>query len=327
MDFDSTNLQPPWLGPNPPLYPELPELIEAAGVALPGTNIYPAFIRQFTPPMGTRRRVPCYLHEPNGVQLYPVQVPNPIYDARLVSSYQGLPLYAATCCLPAVSASSSSSSSSAAPGAKRTPLGGIQGGYPVPASSLTLPNCTVPSNCLLVAVATLVGVAGTIGAVRWGPYTLGVDSEATLIPTANLPGVVAILSATIDAGGTHDLVETPTTPGFMTLQAAYVQFLYDSVSDQSAHQSGESSNPDSGPTGQTTGIPGYAQGAMLMLTAAAMFAWKPPFQSGGQDQSATVSGIVVTATEGWTALSSLQSVDAALLNSAANWAAVCATYF
>jgi hypothetical protein len=321
MDGDSTNLRAPWLGPTVPIYPEIPQLIEAAGAALPG-NIYPAFVRQFTSPLGTRRREPCFLVEPNGVQLGPA-----IYDSRLVSSFQGLPLYATHCCVPIMSSNSSSSSGSPAPGVRRIPLGSAQGGYPATISSITLANVTLPSNCLLGVIGSMSGFAATIGSVRWGPYTLGVDSETFLPPNPNFSGVLAILSAFIEVGGTHDIVLTATVAGFLTIQAVEVLGLYDNVSDQSASASGQSSNPDSGPTGQTTGVPGYAQGAMLMLVPAASFAWKPPFQSGGQDQSATVSGVVTTASEGWTALSAIQAVDAALLNPAANWAACCASYF
>ncbi len=184
----------------------------------------------------------------------------------------------------------------------------------------------MPSNCLLVVIGSLVSVTGTIGSVRWGAYTLGVDSEAFWPLTANFPGTIAVLSAGIETGGTHDIVMTPSAPGFLTIQAVEVLGLYDNVSDQSASASGESSNPDSGTTGAVTAIPGYAQGAMLMMTAAA-FTWKPPFQTGGQDLNATILTKVVTATEGWTPLSSLLPVNAALLNSAANWGACCSTYY
>jgi len=325
MDRDSTNLQAPRLGPTAPLYPELPQLCEVSG-PVTVNNIYPGFVQQFSPALVLRRREACWVHEPNGLQLYPIPgLSRPVYDCRLVSSYHGLPLYVATCC-PTQGFSSASSSSSAAPVA-RASLGKTQGGYPVPVSTLTLSSLTIPSNSLLVAVASVVGSAGLVGSVRWGPYTLGVDAEAILPGAASLAGSLAILSATIDSGGTNDLVLTSTLPGALTLQAMRVSGLYDDVPDQSASATGVASAPDSGSTGNTTAVPEYVQGAFLMLTPPS-WSWLNGFLSGGQDLSQTVQGVSVSVTEGWKQLAALQAVDAALGGgNAAAWAGACVTYF
>jgi hypothetical protein len=107
--FDSTNVGPPDFGPSEPNYPRVEELIHVTSPAVVGTKpaIYPGFIVQVKDPSTYRDRVPCYLVEPNSIALGPGY-----YDARLVSEYNQLPLFAATCC--PVGPFSSSSSSSAA---------------------------------------------------------------------------------------------------------------------------------------------------------------------------------------------------------------------
>ena len=97
---DSTLAQPPDFGPTWPVYPELPQLIRVSGPAVTG-NVYPGFVQQFASPLSLRDREPCYLIEPNGILLGPGY-----YDSRLVTSYNGLPLFATTCC-PTGSSSSS----------------------------------------------------------------------------------------------------------------------------------------------------------------------------------------------------------------------------
>jgi hypothetical protein len=101
MDTDSTNVQPPALGPQFPVYPELPQLCRVTAPS-GGQNIYPALVQQFTPPLGLRDREPCFVWEPNGVTLGPF-----IYDCRLVGSYLGLPLFVTNCCLSGGFSSSS----------------------------------------------------------------------------------------------------------------------------------------------------------------------------------------------------------------------------
>lgn len=99
--IDSVATQAPDFGPTFPVYPELPQLIRSYGGALVGTNTYQGFVQQYVSPLTFRDREPCYLLEPNGVRLSPG-----IYDARLVGSYLGLPLFATACCLTSSSSSS-----------------------------------------------------------------------------------------------------------------------------------------------------------------------------------------------------------------------------
>ncbi len=96
---DSDNLQPPFLGQEFALYPELPQLVR---VDQPGNGVYSGFVQQWTPPLSLRDREACFVWEPNGITLSPGY-----YDCRLVGNYLGAPLFVTTCC----QASSSSSSS------------------------------------------------------------------------------------------------------------------------------------------------------------------------------------------------------------------------
>src|SRR5215831_17745704 len=89
---DSTLGQPPDFGPTWPIYPHLPQIVRVYQPSI-GGNVYPALTSQFVPPLGFRDREPCYLYEPNNIPLGPGY-----YDARLVSNYLGLPLYATNCC-------------------------------------------------------------------------------------------------------------------------------------------------------------------------------------------------------------------------------------
>jgi hypothetical protein len=93
--MNSEPIQNPFFGPADPVYPPLPQVLRTTGQALPGTNVYPAFTEQFTGNIASpfRDREPAYLLEPNGIILQ-----LGYYDARLVSSYLGLPLYVTSCC-------------------------------------------------------------------------------------------------------------------------------------------------------------------------------------------------------------------------------------
>jgi hypothetical protein len=106
VDISSTEIQPPDFGPTQPVYPELPEVVRVSGPSI-GSNVYPAFLSQWTPPLVLRDRVPVYAWEPNGIVLGPGY-----YDCRLVGSYLNLPLYAVTCCPTGPFSSSSKSSGS-----------------------------------------------------------------------------------------------------------------------------------------------------------------------------------------------------------------------
>ncbi len=111
MRTDATNLQNPWMGPGLPLYPEIDQLARVTGPAVFGTNVYPALTSQFGPtalnPFVLRDREPCFVWEPNGVQLG-----MGYYNCRLVGTFQGVPLYATTCCVKGFPSSMSSSSHS-----------------------------------------------------------------------------------------------------------------------------------------------------------------------------------------------------------------------
>ena len=107
---DSDNLRPPDFGPQFPVYPEVCELVRVTGPAVAGTAppVYPCQVVQFdSASLTSRNRETSYVVEPNS---FPLTI-NAIYDARLVSAFQNLPLYATSCCV-LVSASSSSSKSS-----------------------------------------------------------------------------------------------------------------------------------------------------------------------------------------------------------------------
>lgn len=94
-DIDSTPDQPPYFGPELPLYPGVFDTIRIA----PGTtplsgNIYAAFIQQFDQTaLAFRDRVACYLKEANGSALAAGY-----YNAQLVGSNLTLPLYVTFCC-------------------------------------------------------------------------------------------------------------------------------------------------------------------------------------------------------------------------------------
>jgi hypothetical protein len=106
-----TNLQPPGFGPKEPTYPVTGSICRITGPSI-GNNVYPAFAQQISPPLALRDREPVYLWEPSGTILAPGY-----YFCRLMSSYNGLPLYVFTayCCsqppppVPPIITSSSSS--------------------------------------------------------------------------------------------------------------------------------------------------------------------------------------------------------------------------
>ena len=98
-------LQPVDMGPTLPVYPEVCGIVRVTAASI-GGNVYPAFAQQYAGGLAFRDREAVYAWEPNGVVLGPGR-----YDARLVGSYLGLPLYVPTCC-PSGSFPTSSSSSS-----------------------------------------------------------------------------------------------------------------------------------------------------------------------------------------------------------------------
>ena len=320
--MDSTNLNPPALGPTFPIYPELPQLVRvyAAGVQTGGkpSLAYPGFVQQFKAPLSFRDREACYVCEPNDVALGAA-----IYDCRLVSQFQGLPLYATTCCVPGGGLAAASSSSSSPSVVTRTSLGKTAA---YPATSVTLPGVTCPAG-LLVAIVSVIG-SGEGFEVTFGPYTLGADGSVVLPIGAALQGTLRILSVEIASALTADLKLSVTggVAAALTLQGVSVVHLFDNLSDQVAASDGLASSPDSGATGQTTAAPEYAQGAFAMLTPPGSWVWKNGFASGGQDVSQTASGIATAVTEGWKNLPSIQSADAAITGTPAAWAGLAVTY-
>ncbi len=100
------NIEPPLLQPDLPNYPIIDQIVRVSAPSI-GGNVYPAVIQQYNGSLGFRDRTICYVVEPNGVLLSAA-----LYDCRLVGSYLGLPLFAATCCVGSGGFSSSSSSSS-----------------------------------------------------------------------------------------------------------------------------------------------------------------------------------------------------------------------
>lgn len=110
----STNDQPPFFGPELPLYPVINDFVRID--TPPDDNgVYGGWLRQLASnnPPRFRDRVRVYVFDPNNNLLGPGD-----YDCRLVSDYLGvldsqrLPLYATTCCPFFFESSSSSSSSS-----------------------------------------------------------------------------------------------------------------------------------------------------------------------------------------------------------------------
>jgi hypothetical protein len=100
----SDNLQPPFLGPQFPIYPHLMQLIRvtdatpiptsssSSSSSIQGNYVFAAKTQQqLDVTVAVRDREDCYLYDPNGTDLI-----EHIYTARLVGSYAGLPLYATT---------------------------------------------------------------------------------------------------------------------------------------------------------------------------------------------------------------------------------------
>lgn len=162
MDW-SLNTRPPRFGQTWPSYPALPEIIRVVGDKLAGGNVYPSYVQQFKlaggagPVPGTLRdRVTCYLWEPNNVHLLPGY-----YHARLVGSFNTLPLYVYTafCCEPTGGSFSSASAGSFGPNSI------------VVDQPTVLPNPTTTGGHTFIVVGTFTSTAGPTGA----PYTPYID--------------------------------------------------------------------------------------------------------------------------------------------------------
>ncbi len=107
-----TNLQPPGLRPQTPLYPPLEQFVRipnGAAVtfdAVSGRFAYAAFTQQYAGNLLMRDREPCMVFHAAGDAL----APGP-YLCRLEGNYLGVPLYATYCCPGGASSPSSSSAS------------------------------------------------------------------------------------------------------------------------------------------------------------------------------------------------------------------------
>ncbi len=109
--IDSTNLQPPFLGQQLPLYPQVNQILRVYAPAIIGANVYPGYVQQWNPPLILRDREAGYVFEPNRIVLGPGY-----YDCRLVGVFGNLPLYVTHCCPGGDFGSSSSSGGSASSG-------------------------------------------------------------------------------------------------------------------------------------------------------------------------------------------------------------------
>lgn len=102
--MDSTNYNPPYLGPQYPTWPLLPQVCRvygssggssssSQGQAAQGVAVYAAYVQQWQPGPSLRDREACYVWEPNGTRLGPGY-----YYCRLTGTHAGIPLFT-TCFL------------------------------------------------------------------------------------------------------------------------------------------------------------------------------------------------------------------------------------
>lgn len=312
----STDLQPPWLGPGLPVYPQVSQLLRVFSPSI-GSNVYSCFVQQEASSLVLRDREAAYLWEPNGIALG-----SGYYDGRLIGNYLGLPLYVTNCCPTGVLPSLSSSIS---PTIQRDSLGSIVD-YPV--NSVTLPNITVATGALLVVVVAVIG-NGDAPTVTFGATTLAADAVVSLPALASLQGRVACYSNPFVGGETHNIVATLPTLGVgaIAIQAVQVRNLPGNVKDQTVTASALVGSPDTGATGVTTQNNEYAQSAFAILVPGGAWAWQNGFASGGQDLNESVGGIATAVTEGYRILSAAQAVDAALGGvTPSAWAGLVVTY-
>jgi hypothetical protein len=320
MNAESTNLVPPWLGQGYPTYPHVLQVARVHAPAVLGTNVYPCYVAQFTPPLSLRDREPAYLLEPNNVRLGPGY-----YVGRLVGSYADLPLYVTFCCPVGSSSSAASSASPAGP----PPVLGLPLGQAQTTSglNLTLPNLSLAGGSLLLAVAGVLGTPEGFTAT-FGGTGLNLDVVAALTSGSPLQGAVGLLSLRVDPARSGDLLlhAAGGTPAALTLQAVQVSGLDARALDRIASRGGLATAPGAGATLTTTAPKEYALGAFALVAPTPGWAWQNGFASGGQDASLTVLGVAAAVTEGYRVLGGLTAVDAALAATVSAWAGACATY-
>lgn len=114
--MNSRHDQEPWFGPGLPTWPALSQVVRVFGSPLPG-NAYQAWLQQWNGNLVLRDRVLVYVWEPNGIKLQPG-----FYDARLVGTYQELPLLVTWCCPQAAVFLSSASSMAPTGNCSRCPV-------------------------------------------------------------------------------------------------------------------------------------------------------------------------------------------------------------
>lgn len=186
MRYDSTALQAPFLGPAPAGYPPLRQIVRADKPAGP---VWSGFMQQWSDKIGRMRdREPCYIWEPNQLSL----LPN-IFRARLVGSYEGLPLYIASmaCCrgISSSASPSSASPSSSSPSSSVSPssssLSPSPSGSPSLLSSLS---AKLASSSLASASSQAAGTIPTIccGSVLL-PGTIHLSFTGTLSHFPSVP--------------------------------------------------------------------------------------------------------------------------------------------
>ncbi len=317
MDNDSVNTQPPDFGPTQPNYPHLAQLVRVTSPSI-GGNVYPAITQQFVPPLGIRDREPCYVYEPNNILLSPG-----IYDCRLVSNYLSLPLYATTCCLTVPFSSSSSSSASRQSVITRANRGSVSGSVSVVAG-LSVPSVTAAAPSLLVLSVGVVSGTPTVTAT-WNGYTF------TAGPTINLPaggplaGSVFLFYLPVAAGATSNVSLSFSGAGFAFASVAQITNLASLAIDKTSSENGLFTIADTGPTGSIDFSNEYIHAAFLMINPGT-YSWLNGFTGGGQDVSATVTGLTVALADGYNVSSFISSFTGELSTSPTSWAGLIGTF-
>jgi hypothetical protein len=321
---DSTDLTQPFLGQELPIYPQVNDLVRVYAPAIFGSNTYPCFIQQCVITGGVptmRDRVPAYLFEPNGISLGPG-----IYDARLMTSFAGLPLYVTNCCPLGGSVASSSSSSGAGsqtplPQIIRTNLGTNQG---VAITSLTLPDITTAQGSLLLVTATLVGPSEGLALYYGG---LPMNLQNSVLTSVGSP-LVGYMGCWMIAGGLTGDIEAFAASGLaaaITIQALQLKGIT-GTADKTSSAAGLTSAPSVG-TGTTTTPSEYVEASFLLMGYSGAYSWGGGFTPGGEDVTESITGTAIAVAEGYRILSSTTAPSASLSGlTQASWAGIVTTF-
>jgi hypothetical protein len=318
MGVDSTDLTPPFFGPEQPFYPQVNEILRIYAPAILGANVYPAFVVQFNG-LTPRDRVPVFVMEPNNIPLGPG-----FYDGRLCTSYAGLPLYVTNCCPLSGSVSSSSSSTSSAaalPSIVRTNLGTNQG---VAITSLTLPDITTAQGSLLLVTATLVGPSEGL-ALYYGGLPMNLQNSVLTSVGSPLTGY---MGCWMIAGGLTGDIEAFASSGLaaaITIQALQIKGIA-GTADKSSSAAGLTSIPSVG-TGATTIPSEYVEASFLLMGYSGAYSWGGGFTPGGEDVTESITGTAIAVAEGYRVLSSTGAPNASLSGlTQASWAGIVTTF-